>query len=82
VPVAAATAAGISGERNKKWQMEMMMEKLRSKTGQYKTFLENAKALKMAMLVSLTILFHCIIEIAMIKKKCFILGQTISNGRN
>jgi len=30
--------------------MEMMMEKLRSKTGQYKSFAENAKSLKLSLL--------------------------------
>jgi hypothetical protein len=51
VASAAAVTAGVFGERNKKWHMEMMMEKLRSKIGQYKSFAENTKALKNALLV-------------------------------
>lgn len=49
-------AAGSSGNpapaenRSKKWQMEMMMEKLRSKRGQYKSYAESAKLLKIALL--------------------------------
>lgn len=38
-------------DKAKEWQMELLMEKLRSKAGQYKTFSESAKMLRMALLV-------------------------------
>ncbi|KAG8239109.1 hypothetical protein J437_LFUL018367, partial [Ladona fulva] len=38
------------GEKAKEWQMELLMEKLRSKAGQFKSFVENAKAVRMALL--------------------------------
>lgn len=38
-------------DKAKEWQMELLMEKLRSKAGQYKTFGESAKMLRMALLV-------------------------------
>ncbi|XP_054285871.1 mediator of RNA polymerase II transcription subunit 1 [Macrosteles quadrilineatus] len=37
-------------EKTKEWELEMLMEKLRAKTGQFKSFFENAKALRMALL--------------------------------
>lgn len=37
-------------ERNKRWQMELMMERLRSKSAQYKTLPETSKAIRMTML--------------------------------
>ncbi|RZF45752.1 hypothetical protein LSTR_LSTR012683 [Laodelphax striatellus] len=37
-------------DKSKEWQMEMLMEKLRSKSGQFKSFLESAKALRMCLL--------------------------------
>ncbi|XP_046389679.1 mediator of RNA polymerase II transcription subunit 1-like [Ischnura elegans] len=38
------------GDKAKEWQMELLMEKLRSKAGQFKSFAENAKAVRMALL--------------------------------
>lgn len=37
-------------DKTKEWEMEMLMEKLRAKSGQFKSFLESAKALRMALL--------------------------------
>lgn len=37
-------------DKPKEWQMELLMEKLRSKSSQFKTFAESAKAVKMSML--------------------------------
>ncbi|XP_059471601.1 mediator of RNA polymerase II transcription subunit 1 [Neocloeon triangulifer] len=50
-PVPAGTSAGTAGAGHaKKWQMEMLMEKLRSKTSQYKSFTDSAKSLKLCLL--------------------------------
>jgi len=38
-------------DKAKEWQMELLMEKLRSKAGQFKSFVESAKALRMSLLV-------------------------------
>lgn len=38
-------------DKSKDWQMELMMEKLRSKAGQFKTFQETSKNVRMTMLV-------------------------------
>lgn len=38
-------------DKPKEWQMELLMGKLRSKSSQFKTFAESAKAVKMSMLV-------------------------------
>ncbi|XP_046678698.1 mediator of RNA polymerase II transcription subunit 1 isoform X2 [Homalodisca vitripennis] len=37
-------------DKTKEWELEMLMEKLRAKTGQFKSFYESAKALRMALL--------------------------------
>ncbi|XP_021921531.1 mediator of RNA polymerase II transcription subunit 1 isoform X2 [Zootermopsis nevadensis] len=37
-------------DKTKEWQMELLMEKLRSKAGQFKSFVESAKALRMSIL--------------------------------
>lgn len=39
-------------DKTKEWELNILMEKLRAKTGQFKTFYESAKALRMALLVS------------------------------
>lgn len=39
-------------DKSKDWQLELLMEKLRSKTVQFKTFTETSKNVRMAMLVS------------------------------
>lgn len=38
-------------EKPKEWQLELLMEKLRSKSNQFKSFAETSKAVKMTMLV-------------------------------
>jgi mediator of RNA polymerase II transcription subunit 1 len=40
-------------DKAKEWQLELLMEKLRSKTGQFKSFVETAKALRMSLLASI-----------------------------
>lgn len=40
-------------DKAKEWQMELMMEKIRSKSGQFKSFVESAKALRMSLLASI-----------------------------
>lgn len=46
-------ATGGSGmDKGKEWQMELLMEKLRSKASTFKPLVETAKNLRMAMLVS------------------------------
>lgn len=39
-------------EKSKDWQLELLMEKLRSKNVQFKNFAEMSKNVRMAMLVS------------------------------
>ncbi|GLH15871.1 Mediator of RNA polymerase II transcription subunit 1 [Gryllus bimaculatus] len=41
---------GPTYDKTKEWQMELLMEKLRSKAGQFKPFVESAKALRMSLL--------------------------------
>lgn len=38
-------------DKSKEWQMELLMEKLRSKASQYKSFAETAKTVRMTLLV-------------------------------
>lgn len=45
--------AAAVADKTKEWELEMLMEKLRAKSGQFKTFFESAKALRMALLVIL-----------------------------
>lgn len=55
----ALVAATINGtmDKSKELQKEILMEKLRSKTSQYKNLSETSKAVRMAMLVC-TIFFY------------------------
>jgi hypothetical protein len=39
-------------DKSKEWQMELLMEKLRSKASTFKSLVETAKNIRMAMLVS------------------------------
>lgn len=48
--IVAATANGTM-DKSKELQKEILMEKLRSKTSQYKNLSETSKAVRMAMLV-------------------------------
>ncbi|XP_046992764.1 mediator of RNA polymerase II transcription subunit 1-like [Schistocerca americana] len=41
---------GPSFDKSKEWQMELLMEKLRTKSSQFKSFVECAKAVRMALL--------------------------------
>nr|CAD7196769.1 unnamed protein product [Timema douglasi] len=41
---------GLGIDKTKEWQMELLMEKLRSRAGQFKSFVETSKALRMALL--------------------------------
>lgn len=43
----------VFNDKNQKWQIELMMERLRSKKSQYKNFQEMSKTMRMALLVSL-----------------------------
>ncbi|EGI60674.1 hypothetical protein G5I_11094 [Acromyrmex echinatior] len=43
---------GSASDKGKEWQMEFLMEKLRSKSSTYKPLMETAKNMRMAMLVS------------------------------
>jgi len=43
---------GSASDKGKEWQMEFLMEKLRSKSSTYKPLVETAKNMRMAMLVS------------------------------
>jgi hypothetical protein len=45
-------------DKAKEWQMELLMEKLRSKAGQFKSFVESAKALRMSLLASICSYLH------------------------
>lgn len=51
-PAAQGTGANPPVDKGKEWQMELLMEKLRSKASSFKSFVEIAKNLRMAMLVS------------------------------
>lgn len=44
---------GNGTDKSKEWQMELLMEKLRSKGSGFKTLVETAKNLRMAMLVGI-----------------------------
>jgi hypothetical protein len=46
-------------DKAKEWQLELLMEKLRSKTGQFKSFAETAKALRMSLLASICSCINC-----------------------
>ena len=46
---------GIPPDKTKEFQMELLMEKLRTKTSQYKTLAETSKAVRMTMLVCISI---------------------------
>ncbi|XP_034948266.1 mediator of RNA polymerase II transcription subunit 1 [Chelonus insularis] len=45
-----STGGGTGNDKNKEWQMELLMEKLRSKASAFKSLMETAKNLRMAML--------------------------------
>lgn len=49
-------------DKAKEWQMELMMEKIRSKSGQFKSFVESAKALRMSFLASIWCLYCIILQ--------------------
>lgn len=42
----------VFNDKNQKWQIELMMERLRSKKSQYKPFQEMSKTMRMALLVT------------------------------
>jgi hypothetical protein len=48
---------GSTSDKSKEWQMELLMEKLRSKASTFKPLVETAKNMRMAMLVSDLCLF-------------------------
>lgn len=43
-------------DKSKDWQLELLMEKLRSKASQFKNFTETSKSVRMAMLVGRNLL--------------------------
>ncbi|KAF7992682.1 hypothetical protein HCN44_005026 [Aphidius gifuensis] len=45
-----STGGGTGLDKNNDWQMELLMEKLRSKSSAFKSLVETAKNLRMAML--------------------------------
>lgn len=47
-------------DKNKDWQLELLMEKLRSKASQFKSFQETAKTVRMTMLVGYMLPFFII----------------------
>lgn len=47
-----STGGGSTSDKGKEWQMELLMEKLRSKASTFKPLMETAKNMRMAMLVS------------------------------
>lgn len=47
-----STGGGQVSDKGKEWQMELLMEKLRSKASTFKPLVETAKNMRMAMLVS------------------------------
>ena len=51
------TGGGTGTDKAKEWQMELLMEKLRSKTSAFKSLVETAKNLRMAMLVCIAMRF-------------------------
>lgn len=60
--VAGATAAGMAPQtaidKNKDWQLELLMEKIRSKAAQFKNFQDISKNVRMTMLVRTIFLFY------------------------
>lgn len=48
-----SATSGSGMDKGKEWQMELLMEKLRSKASTFKSLVETAKNLRMAMLVSI-----------------------------
>ncbi|XP_055907932.1 mediator of RNA polymerase II transcription subunit 1-like isoform X2 [Eupeodes corollae] len=49
-PTAVAGPMGIAAEKNKQWQRELLMEKIRSHSSQHKTFQELSKSMRLSML--------------------------------
>ncbi|XP_055854764.1 mediator of RNA polymerase II transcription subunit 1 isoform X2 [Episyrphus balteatus] len=49
-PTAATGPLGIAAEKNKQWQRELLMEKIRSHSSQHKTFQELSKSMRLSML--------------------------------
>lgn len=47
-----STGGGSTSDKGKEWQMELLMEKLRSKASTFKPLVETAKNMRMTMLVS------------------------------
>lgn len=47
-----STGGGSATDKGKEWQMELLMEKLRSKASTFKPLVETAKNMRMTMLVS------------------------------
>lgn len=47
-----STGGSSASDKGKEWQMELLMEKLRSKASTFKPLMETAKNMRMAMLVS------------------------------
>lgn len=45
-----STGGGTGSDKSKEWQMELLMEKLRSKATAFKSLVETAKNLRMTML--------------------------------
>lgn len=61
-------------DKGKEWQMELLMEKLRSKASQYKSFAETAKTVRMTLLVGYKNMFVSTVFMR------FLPGKTISFG--
>lgn len=53
---AAAMAPQTAIDKNKDWQLELLMEKIRSKAAQFKNFQDISKNVRMTMLVSTMLL--------------------------
>lgn len=47
-----STGGGSASDKGKEWQMELLMEKLRSKSSTFKPLVETAKNIRITMLVS------------------------------
>lgn len=58
------TGGGQVSDKGKEWQMELLMEKLRSKASTFKPLVETAKNMRMAMLVSNFYLFLSFLDLS------------------
>lgn len=70
-------------DKGKEWQMELLMEKIRSKASQYKTFAETAKSVRMTLLVGYNLIVNLCTPVQefLAKFMCFYSGKEVPVGQ-